>query len=213
MQIIAFRTNIYYLLGGLLRCASSHIRTWSQSGEHISSISKPRNSEATVIRRSVGHLLGYRFDSSGPSAEDTYRYSCGNCVWAFTAAALHSHSGERVGHPRVRTEKVFGWPPGRSVGRRSSSRSFSGSAMVGTRGGGAAAASGGDRGSSTSRANSSSSRQQPSADEKGGDLDDDGQVSHDDIVELLNCNFRNDAHFVCESARVDVEFFDVLCGG
>ena len=65
-----FRTNICQFLGGLLRCASSHIRTWSQSGEHISSISKPRNSEATItIRRSFGHLLGYRFDLSRPSAE------------------------------------------------------------------------------------------------------------------------------------------------
>ena len=130
-----------------------------------------------------------------------------------SSGAVLAFFAARTPQVKLEQKEVVGLASGRSGGRRSSSRSFSGSAMVGTRGGGAAAASGGDRGSSTSRANSSSSRQQPSADEKGGDLDDDGQVSHDDVVELLNCNFRNDAYCVCESARVDVEFFDVLCGG
>ena len=81
--------------------------------------------------------------------------------------------------------------------------------MVGTRGGGAAAASGGDRGSSTSRANSSSSRQQPSADEKGGDLDDDGQVSHDDVVEFFTATFGMMPILCARVVRVDVGFFDL----
>ena len=186
-------------------CFLPHTHVESEWGAHIIDIQT--DSEATItIRRSVGHLLGYRFDLSGPSAETrtgtraaiaSGRPQQRRCALAFRRKSWAS-AGE------IGTEKKSSVWPGRSGGRRSSSRSFSGSAMVGTRGGGAAAAaSGGDRGSSASRAHSSSSRQ-PSADEKGGDLDEDGQVSHDDVVELLNCNFRNDAHFVCESARVDV---------
>lgn len=164
----------------------SHIRTWSQSG-HIIDIQT--DSEATItIRRSVGHLLGYRFDSSGPSAETRTGTRAAIAFGRSQQRRCSRIPAKELGIRGVKLEQKGSrsvWP-GRSGGRRSSSRSFSGSAMVGTRGGGAAAASGGDRGSSTSRANSSSSRQ-PSADEKGGDLDDDGQVSHDDVVELLNC--------------------------
>lgn len=162
----------------------TYIRTWSQSDTYHRYPNRFRGDhhDKAVGRASSWISIRFIWTECG----DTHRYSCGNCVRAFTAALL-SHSGERVGHPRVKLEQKGSrsvWP-GRSGGRRSSSRSFSGSAMVGTRGGGAAAASGGDRGSSTSRANSSSSSRQPSADEKG--VDDDGQVSHDDVVELLNC--------------------------
>lgn len=163
----------------------TYIRTWSQSDTYHRYPNRFRGDhhDKAVGRASSWISIRFIWTECG----DTHRYSCGNCVRAFPAAALLSHSGERVGHPRVKLEQKGSrsvWP-GRSGGRRSSSRSFSGSAMVGTRGGGAAAASGGDRGSSTSRANSSSSSRQPSADEKG--VDDDGQVSHDDVVELLNC--------------------------
>ena len=105
-QSIAFRTNIYCFLGGLLRCASHiDIRTWSQSGEHISS-RYPNRFRADHHDKAVGRAsswISIRFIWT--ECGDTHRYSCGNCVRAFTAAALLSHSGERVGHPRVKLEQ------------------------------------------------------------------------------------------------------------